>query len=416
MGEQRIFTVTQLSQYLKNLFWKDSLLQNIWVSGEISNYKCHSPSGHIYFTLKDEQSVLRSVFFRSKNLALTFVPGDGMKVIARGSISLYERSGYYQLYVEELEPEGLGALYLAYEQLKEKLAQQGLFDECKKKTLPRIPQRIGLITSPSGAAIRDFLTTVRRRFPCVRVLLYPVAVQGKDAPPQISRALRELDSRGDLDVIVITRGGGSLEELWCFNDEEVARTIFAASTPVVSAIGHETDYTIADFVADWRASTPTAAAEFIVPEKQELFRYLDLQEQFMAKALRSNFQKKQARIDYFLSTGTLKYPREKIFYGNQRLDELEPRLQRAMMLIVQAKKMLLKSFAEKLEALSPLGILKRGYALVFKRENQPLKSAFQVCPGEEIRVSLADGDIHCSVQKVNGKEESLFHVEKKNNI
>ncbi|HAP31737.1 MAG TPA: exodeoxyribonuclease VII large subunit [Firmicutes bacterium] len=293
MSERQIFTVTQLSLYLKSLFWQDSHLQNLWVSGEISNFKCHKPSGHIYFTLKDDQSVLRSVFFKGKNALLRFVPTDGMKVIARGSISLYERSGYYQLYVEELEPEGLGALFLAYAQLKEKLAKEGLFDEQYKKSLPRLPKKVGLVTSPSGAAVKDFLTTLQRRFPCVQVLIHAVAVQGREAPEQICNALIALDARGDLDVIVITRGGGSLEELWCFNDEAVTRVIYGMKTPVVSAVGHETDYTIVDFVADKRASTPTAAAELIVPEKSELIRYLNMQEQLSNRILSNHLQKKE---------------------------------------------------------------------------------------------------------------------------
>ncbi|MEW5922044.1 MAG: exodeoxyribonuclease VII large subunit [Bacillota bacterium] len=407
MSERQVFTVTQLSQYLKNLFWKDNHLQNLWVSGEISNYKCHSPSGHIYFTLKDEQSVLRSVFFRSKNISLKFVPAEGMKVIARGSISLYERSGYYQLYVEELEPEGLGALFLAYEQLKDKLVKQGLFDERYKKPLPRIPQKIGLITSPSGAAVRDFLTTLQRRFPCVQVLLYPVAVQGREAPQQICCALKELDCLGDLDVIVITRGGGSLEELWCFNDEEVARAIFAMCTPVVSAIGHETDYTIADFVADRRASTPTAAAELIAPEKGELLRYLHMQEQLMGSILLNSLQKKRSRMEFFVSAAALRHPREKINLGNQRVDELWPRLKRATAYTVQLKKRSLESHTERLDALSPLKVLERGYTLVFDREDRPLKSVGSLLEGQEIRVSFYDGDAYCNVHKVSRKEEDI---------
>lgn len=410
MSERQVFTVSQLSQYLKNLFWKDYQLQNLWVSGEISNYKCHSPSGHIYFTLKDEQSVLRSVFFHSKNMALKFVPAEGMKVMARGSISLYERSGYYQLYVEELEPEGLGALYLAYEQLKNRLAQQGFFDEERKKKLPSMPQKIGLVTSPSGAAIKDFLTTLRRRFPCVDVVLYPVAVQGREAAQQISFALRELDGREDLDLIVITRGGGSLEELWCFNDEELAQTIYSLSTPVVSAIGHETDYTITDFVADRRASTPTAAAELIVPEKRELLRYLNKQEQLLGSLMLNYLQKKKSRMDYAVSAAALKHPREKIIWANQRLDELGSRLQRAVQQNVQLGERTVASCAERLAALSPLKVLERGYTLVFDQKNQPLKSASTLEQGQQIRVAFSDGDAFCSVHKVTRKEEDIDHA------
>lgn len=406
MNERVVFTVSQLSQYLKNLFWRDDLLQNLWISGEISNYKCHSPSGHIYFTLKDEQSVLRCVFFRKKNILMRFVPTEGMKVMVRGSISLYERSGYYQLYVEEMEPEGLGALFLAYEQLKAKLAKQGLFDEQCKKPLPRVPRKVGLITSPSGAAIRDFLTTVQRRFPCVQILLYPVAVQGRDAPQQIKDALEELDRRG-LDVIIITRGGGSLEELWCFNDEEVARSIFMLRTPVVSAIGHETDYTIADFVADKRASTPTAAATLITPEQSELLRYLNMQDQLMGSIVLRNLQKKRNIFEQLASASALKHPREKLNLGHQRIDELWPRLHRATELSMRFKKTKLESYMENLEALSPLKVLTRGYTLVYDLDDRPLKSVHSLQQGQELKISFQDGNAYCAVNKVERKEEDM---------
>ena len=406
MNERVVFTVSQLSQYLKNLFWRDDLLQNLWISGEISNYKCHSPSGHIYFTLKDEQSVLRCVFFRKKNILMRFVPTEGMKVMVRGSISLYERSGYYQLYVEEMEPEGLGALFLAYEQLKAKLAKQGLFDEQCKKPLPRVPRKVGLITSPSGAAIRDFLTTVQRRFPCVQILLYPVAVQGRDAPQQIKDALEELDRRG-LDVIIITRGGGSLEELWCFNDEEVARSIFMLRTPVVSAIGHETDYTIADFVADKRASTPTAAATLITPEQSELLRYLNMQDQLMGSIVLRNLQKKRNIFEQLASASALKHPREKLNLGHQRIDELWPRLHRATELSMRFKKTKLESYMENLEALSPLKVLTRGYTLVYDLDDRPLKSVHSLQQGQELKISFQDGNAYCDVNKVERKEEDM---------
>ncbi len=408
MIERQVFTITKLSQYLKDLFWQDDLLQNLWVSGEISNYKCHNPSGHIYFTLKDEQSVLRCVYFRKKNALLRFAPTEGMKVMVRGSVSLYERSGYYQLYVEEMEPEGLGALFLAYEQLKAKLSQQGLFDEQCKKPLPYVPQKIGLITSPSGAAVRDFLTTLKRRFPCVQVLLYPVAVQGKEAPLQINNALQELDKRG-LDVIVMTRGGGSLEELWCFNDETVARSVFMLKTPLVSAIGHETDYTIADFVADKRASTPTAAAELIAPEQSELLRYLNMQEQLMGSIIFKNMQKKRYLLEQFAASGALKHPREKINLNHQRMDELWSRLNRAMELFMRNNLTKLERSIENLEALSPLNVLMRGYTLVFDPEkNRPLKALHNVKKGQGLKILFHDGNAYCTVNKVERKEEDII--------
>lgn len=406
MSDRIVFTVSQLSQYLKNLLWRDQQLQNLWVGGEISNYKYHSPSGHIYFTLKDEQSLIRCVFFRKKNAALKFVPAEGMKVLVRGNISLYERSGYYQLYVEEMEPEGLGALFLAFEQLKNRLSGQGLFDERYKKSLPRYPRKIGLITSPSGAAIKDFLTTIQRRYPCVQVIHYPVAVQGTEAPKQIIMALKDLDQLG-LDLLVLTRGGGSLEELWCFNDEDLAHSIFALQTPLVSAIGHETDFTIADFVADKRASTPSAAAELIAPEKAELMRYLNMQEQVMGSILLHKLQKNKNKLEQLASAQALKHPQERINLGHQRLDELWARLKRNAVMLHQFKKAALDGYEENLKALSPLRVLTRGYTLIFDLNGRPLRSVTSVQQGQDLIISFHDGNAFCTVHKVEKKEEDL---------
>jgi exodeoxyribonuclease VII large subunit len=407
-----VYTVSQLTNYLKILFLEDGFLQDIRILGEISNYKLHKPSGHIYFTLKDRESVLRCVFFRSRNRFLLFEPAEGMKVVVRGNISLYERSGHYQLYVEELESEGLGTLFLAFEKLKEKLLREGLFEEGNKKPLPRFPRRVGLITSPSGAAIRDFLTTLERRFPCVNVVVHPVAVQGREAPGQIVEALRRLDREREMDVIVVTRGGGSLEELWSFNDEGVARAIYEAKTPVVSAIGHETDFTIADYAADLRASTPTAAAELIAPEKDELLRYLDLQEYRYKILMKKYLKEKSLKLDRFTRAAVFKYPREKINIGCQRVDELWPRLMRALLYTRKLKETNLKSAQSKLEILSPFKMLQRGFVFVLDEESVLVKNVDPLQAGQNIRVVFSNGEARCRVEEIkkgsffeNGKEE-----------
>ncbi|MGI5875409.1 MAG: exodeoxyribonuclease VII large subunit [Dethiobacteria bacterium] len=395
-----VYTVSQLTRYLKSLFLEDSFLQDIRILGEISNYKLHKPSGHIYFTLKDQESVLRCVFFRSKNRFLLFEPAEGMKVVVRGNVSLYERSGYYQLYVEKLESEGLGTLFLAFEKLKEKLLHEGLFDESNKKQLPRYPRRVGLITSPSGAAIKDFLTTLERRFPCVSVVVYPVAVQGREAPGQIVEALRKLDREWEMDLIVITRGGGSLEELWSFNDEGVARAIYQMKTPVVSAVGHETDFTIADYVADLRASTPTAAAELIAPEKDELLRYIDLQEYHLKVLIKKYLKERSLKLDKFSRAAVFKYPREKINLGYQRVDELLPRLMNSLIYTHELKKTVLKGVSSKLETLSPFNILKRGFVLILDEGNSLVKNVEQLQTGQSIRMIFNDGEVRCQVEKI----------------
>jgi exodeoxyribonuclease VII large subunit len=403
MKEISIYTVSQANHYLKNLLLNDRVLQDIHILGEISNFKLHKPSGHMYFTLKDDGSIIRCVFFLSRNKELKFVPAEGMRVVARGSISLYERSGYYQLYVEEIRPEGIGDLYFAFEQLKEKLKMQGLFAAEHKKPLPGIPRCIGLVTSPSGAAIRDFLTTLKRRFPGVRVLLYPVAVQGKEAPAQIIDALKKLDKLGFIDVVVITRGGGSLEELWPFNDEGVARVIFEMKTPVVSAVGHETDFTIADFVADKRASTPTAAAEMIAPEMKELLRYLEVQEHRLKSMLKSRLKQNKIILENLSRSAFIYHPREKINQGYQQADEIWQRLVRNLLYNLKLKGSQLSNFEEKLQALNPLKIMSRGYAFVMDENNEIISSIDSLKEEQEINVVFHNGEAGCQVREIRKK-------------
>lgn len=402
--KDNIFTVTQVNRYIKNLFLNDYLLQDINIIGEISNFKLHKPSGHMYFFLKDDDSVIRCVFFLNKNKDLSFTPVEGMKVIAKGSLSIYERSGYYQLYVEEIKAEGIGELYFAFEQLKEKLKKEGLFDPKHKKPLPRIPQCVGLVTSPSGAAIKDFLTTLKRRFPGVRVFFCPSAVQGRDAPSQLINALKKLDKLGFLDVIVLTRGGGSLEELWPFNDEGLARVIHALKTPVVSAVGHETDFTIADFVADRRASTPTAAAELLVPEKDELLQQIYVQEQRLKSLLKNRLKQKKIVLKNFTKVAFLHHPRTKINQGYQQLDESSQRLVRNLLYNIKLKNSQLKNLEEKLEALNPLKIMSRGFAFVTNENNKVVTSVDRLEREEKINVFFYDGEAGCLVKEIKKRK------------
>ena len=407
MKEITIFTVSQANHYLKKLLLNDRVLQDIHIVGEISNFKLHKPSGHMYFTLKDDGSIIRCVFFLSRNKELTFVPTEGMRVVARGNISLYERSGYYQLYVEEIKPEGIGDLYFAFEMLKEKLKKDGLFAAEHKKPLPRIPRCIGLVTSPAGAAVRDFLTTLKRRFPYTRVLLCPVAVQGKEAPAQMIDALKKLDKLGFIDVAVITRGGGSLEELWPFNDESLARAIFNLKVPVVSAVGHETDFTIADFVADRRASTPTAAAEMVVPDVKELLKHLDVQEQRLQAIFKNRLKHSRLILENMARSAFFYHTREKIRQGHQQVDEMWPRLVRNLLYSMKLKNARLSSLEEKLQAVNPVGIMARGYAFVRDEKNEIISSIDSLEEELKINVFFHDGEAGCRVIKIRKKEPGL---------
>ena len=400
INERGFYTVSQINRYVQRLLLQDELLQNISVLGEISNYKRHKPSGHIYFTLKDRGGIIRCVFFLSRNKELQFVPAEGMKVVAKGNISLYAQSGYYQLYVEELRPEGIGDLYLAFEQLKEKLKKEGLFETDRKKPLPSFPLCIGLVTSPTGAAVRDFLTTLERRFPCVHVLLYPVTVQGPEAPGQLKDALKTLDSLKNVDVIVLTRGGGSLEELWPFNDEGLAYVIFKLNTPVISAIGHETDFTIADFVADARASTPTAAAELTAPSRDDLLRHLDMQERRLVGRWQSFLRENKVILENLSTEVHLNYSREKINQGYQRIDEMGQRLERNLSYILKFKKAALLNAEEKLQALDPLKVLGRGFALINDQHELPVNGVNSLKEGQDIHVIFHDGIAGCKVETI----------------
>jgi exodeoxyribonuclease VII large subunit len=378
----KIVSIAELNSYLKEKLENDRLLRNIWVKGEISNFKHHG-SGHMYFTLKDKESTIKAVMFRSYNFNLPCKPANGLSVLVRGSISVFVRDGQYQLYVEELHPEGHGVLSLAFEQLKYRLQEEGLFAPDKKKTIPVLPRKIGIVSSPAGAAIRDVLTVILRRFPKLNILIYPTQVQGDQAPGQIVKAIDSLGKIEDLDVIIIARGGGSFEELAAFNTEEVARAISRCSIPIITGIGHETDFTIADFVADLRAATPSAAAELAVPVKQEILQHLSQLKQRLERTPRNYLNQRRQVVDSF---------------------EQE--------LLAAAKNMLkdcsaeVKLAAEKLNLLSPLNILARGYSICRAvQSKEVIASAKQTSLGQQIEVLLSIQEkLICQVQEIKIQE------------
>lgn len=392
----KVLSVSQINFYIKSIIENDNRLQFVLVTGEISNLTVHRGSGHIYLTLKDSSSVISAVMFAGNARRLKFRPENGMKIICRGRISLYEPSGRYQLYIEDMQPDGIGALTLAFEQLKEKLAVQGLFDNAHKKALPKFPKTIGVITSPTGAAVQDITNIIRRRFPVADIVLAPVLVQGENAPEQLVRAVNKFSESGIADVVIIGRGGGSAEDLWAFNDENLAHAVYNCKTPIISGVGHETDFTICDFVADVRASTPSAAAELSVPDRQELLTYYKKQLQYLSalmdKKLRSadlRLENQKRRLDY--------YAPEKI--RERRYNHLilqSKRLSTAMENYISAKENNLAAYKKKLDALNPMNVLDRGYAIVEKND-EIISSAKALSEGDNITVKFCDGKINARV-------------------
>lgn len=399
----RVLSVAQLTQYIKNLFAADSQLNRLRVSGEISNFKYHS-SGHMYFTLKDAAASLRCVMFRSQNARLTFRPADGMKVVLGGRLSVYERDGQYQLYVDTMAPEGIGSLYAAFEELKKRLAAEGLFAQELKKPLPRIPERIGVVTSPTGAAVRDILTTLRRRFPRAEVLVVPVLVQGPEAAGQIAGAIDFLNGISGVDVMIIGRGGGSIEELWAFNEEVVARAIYHSRIPVVAAVGHETDVTIADFAADVRAATPTAAAELVVPDRRELEQALDAAKRRMAARMTARLEHDRRYVERLAAARVLTRPSERLDQHRQSLDHLAAKLESRMANLLQRCSARLDLLEGKLGALSPQAVLSRGFAICLDENGVVVRDAGQLTPGSGIRVRLEKGSADARVTQTYAEE------------
>lgn len=395
-------SVTQLTGYIKLLLDRDEILSQTCVRGELSNYKIHS-SGHHYFTLKDEGAVISCVLFRSDAMRLRFRPESGMKVILTGRVSLFPRSGQYQLYVSHMQPDGAGDLAVAFEQLKQKLQAQGVFDAAHKKPLPRYPERVALVTSPTGAAVRDMIRILGRRWPLASVLVCPVRVQGEGAAEEIAAMLELVDAAGLADVIITGRGGGSLEDLWAFNEEIVARAIYRCKTPVISAVGHEPDVTISDFAADVRAATPSNGAELAVCDRTELRALLEQQARRMEKAQERRLELLRQRLRRLSERPVLRSPEGSLQQKELLLELLRQRLERASAAAVEKRQRQFAALSGRLDALSPLKVLARGYA-VATRQEQVLHSVAQLSPGEEIRLRLSDGTALCAVERIEKGE------------
>ncbi|MGO4887099.1 exodeoxyribonuclease VII large subunit [Anaerobacillus sp. MEB173] len=447
MASDQFLTISQLTRYIKKTFDQDEQLQNVWVRGEISNFKLHS-RGHMYFTIKDNQSRIQSVMFAGNNRYLKFIPENGMNVLVRGDVSVYEPHGQYQFYAKEMQPDGIGNLYLAYEELKAKLESAGLFANELKKPLPTFATEIAVVTSPTGAAIRDIISTLKRRFPIARITLFPVLVQGDDAPASIARAIEQANELHLFDVLIVGRGGGSIEELWAFNEEIVAMKIFESKIPVISAVGHETDYTIADFVADIRAATPTAAAELAVPSMTEIMERIEQRKTRLIRAMNEKLSMNKDRLHHMQKSYAFRYPGQLVKQKEQELDRLLDRLHResermidrkkdrleqlqkglnrnhpiermieakdkttrlenglkkAFETIIMNKKHSFHNQISKLEALSPLKVMDRGYSLVYTDDQALVKSVKQVSTGDYIQVQVQDGKLDCRIDRINSK-------------
>ena len=400
MQNTLVLSVSQLNRYIKMNFDADKNLANIFISDEISNFTNHYRTGHLYFTLKDDSAAVRAVMFNSSAKRLKFMPEDGMKVIARGRVSVYEASGQYQLYVDDMQPDGVGALNLAYEQLKEKLQKEGLFSELHKKPLPPYPEKVGVITSPTGAAVRDIINVLGRRFPYAEIVFCPVLVQGDGAHLQLTDAVNLFNSERAADVIIIGRGGGSIEDLWEFNDEGLARAVYNSDIPVISAVGHETDFTICDFVADMRAPTPSAAAELAVPDANELQYALSALKNRMFLNVSSGIADRRSRLEYLTSKGALKSPDEMLSNRSQRLDTAFSKMLSSYENRIGGKKVEFISAATALSKLDPMSVLMRGFAFVSDKNGKNVYSSQALAKGDKINVRFHDGSAVCEVKEI----------------
>ncbi len=418
--DDKYLSVTALTRYIKHKIDCDSNLKTVYLRGEISNFKAHS-SGHLYFSLKDETSIIKAIMFRNSALKLDFEPKEGMKVLLSGSISVYEAGGTYQIYVTEMQEDGIGNLYILFEKLKKKLTQEGLFDQQYKKKIPTYPKKVGIVTASTGAAIRDILSTIERRYPICETYLFPCLVQGENAPKDIVKQIKVADQYG-LDVLIVGRGGGSFEDLNCFNDEEVARTIFEAQTPIISAVGHEIDYTIADFVADLRAPTPTGAAEMAVPNIVDLMNLVSQYKIRLNEAILKKTKYLSLVMDSIKNSFVIKSPNMMFENRRQTLDLKEERLKEILLkkmkdkkielehikknhllnnpnILLEKPKINLKNMVDKLELLNPLSVLKRGYSITYL-ENEPLKSIKDIKKEDQIEIRVTDGHIKAKVMEV----------------
>ena len=402
MEERKVYSVSEVNQNLKQIFDSIPALNGLYIRGELSNYKIY-PSGHHYFTLKDGECAIRCVMFKGSAMKLRFRPENGMKVVAFGRITVYPRDGAYQLYCEDLSADGIGDLYVAFEQLKEKLSGEGLFDQEHKKTLPRYPQRIAIVTSSAGAAVHDMIRILRRRYPIAKVILLPVRVQGTEAPAEIVGAIRYANRYNVGDVLITGRGGGSIEDLWAFNDERVARAIYESEIPVISAVGHEPDVTISDFVADVRASTPSNAAEIVVPDMADLLRQLQENGNRMTQSQAKTLESARKRLNTLAEKRALSDPAAFIQDKRLQLDGAQQQLSLIAQGQLSAQQKRFAALAASLDALSPLRVLGRGYAMAQCEDGTILKNTAQVDRGDNIHVRLGQGSLLCSV---TDKEES----------
>lgn len=408
-------SVSQLNEHVKRLLSGSALLSDVTVRGEISNFTAHR-SGHFYFSLKDEGGLIRAVMFHGSNMRLSFLPENGMKVLARGSVSVYVRDGQYQLYVNAMDPDGIGSLYLAFEQRKRRLEAEGLFDPTRKKPIPKMPSRIGVITSPTGAAVRDILNILCRRYPCASVLLYPALVQGEDAPRTLVAGIDYFNENQAADVIIIGRGGGSMEDLFAFNDEMLARRIATSSIPVISAVGHETDFTIADFVADLRAPTPSAAAEIAVPDAAELLLRLQTAGSRLRAHLLATVTRHRKQFSSLVSRTPLRRPETLFDDARLSLSHSTEALCRAGEGSVLSKKTTFREMTAKLNVLSPLSVLCRGFSAAFDDKNRLISSVATLQKGENFRLRFHDGTLLARAEGILTLEADSQNQQEKRNV
>lgn len=391
--EPKVATVSQINGYVKKILDHNIVLNNVWVKGEISNFK-HHYSGHMYITLKDEGGVLKAVMFKGSAQSLAFEPSDGMKVLARGRVSVYEAGGAYQLYIEEMIPDGVGELYIAYEQLKKRLEEEGLFSPEHKKPIPQFPKSVGVVTASTGAAVRDIINVITRRYPLAEIVLYPAQVQGTGAAQSIAGAIEYFNAVGGVDTLIVGRGGGSIEDLWAFNEEITARAIFNSKIPVISAVGHETDFTIADFVADLRAPTPSAAAEIAVPSVIELRNRINTDKNRISQNIAQRIESSRLLLKRF----KMRTPKDKIDDYSLRLDALMRSMENSLRMKTMSMKNQLAEKAAKLDALSPLQTLSRGYSIPTTEDGSVIRSAEELTEGMEFTLRLKDGSKNCMVK------------------
>lgn len=403
-AKKRVYTVTELTRYIRVVL--EDTFPQVWVEGEISNFTKHHSSGHIYFSLKDEYSVLNCVLFKNTGEQVKFKIEDGLKVVCFGRISVYDKRGQYQLYVDKIEPKGLGALQLAFEQLKERLRKEGLFDEAHKKAIPYLPYRIGIITSPTGAAIKDILKVTRQRFQNVDLIINPVRVQGRGAELEIAQAIKDFNRFKDIDVIIVGRGGGSLEDLWAFNEEVVARAIYESDIPIISAVGHEVDWTIADFVADFRAPTPSAAAELVIPKKEDLTDRIEEALSRLKNALLGNLNILESKLRKLSESYVFRQPLNLVQQYEQRVDDLIKGAILRMGHIIKMSESAFKNMVGKLNSLSPLAVLERGYSITMGLpKGDVLKDIKFIKRGDRVKTKLRKGAFISKVERIEGSDK-----------